>query len=154
MTSPAVPSLLNYLMNDPALFHLIQDLTGCPEIGCFTGRVYRLKPGGEFYDSWHSDLEGGRLIAVSVNLTSEPYQGGLLQIRRARSSTILEEVTNTTFGDAIVFRLADDLEHQVTGVTGSVAKTAFAGWFRTEPSFLDILQRQPLAASHLSGDDH
>ena len=36
-------------------------------------------------------------------------------------------------GDAIIFRLASHLQHRNTNVTGSTPKTAFAGWFRSDP---------------------
>jgi hypothetical protein len=46
-------------------------------------------------------------------------------------------VHNTALGDAIVFRLSDRLVHRVSDVTGPVAKTSFAGWFRSVLRFSD-----------------
>ena len=50
-------------------------------------------------------------------------------------------------GDAIVFKLADNLQHRNTPLIGSVAKTAFAGWFRShQPDYYSSIRatrRQP-----------
>jgi len=53
----------------------------------------------------------------------------LLQIREARSKRILHEIANTGPGDAVLFRVDPGLEHRITPVTGSISKTALAGWF-------------------------
>jgi hypothetical protein len=36
--------LVHFLLNDPALFELLQKSTGCGRIGRFYGRVYRMVP--------------------------------------------------------------------------------------------------------------
>jgi 2OG-Fe(II) oxygenase superfamily len=74
------------------------------------------------------------LLALSINLGKQSYEGGVLEIRRHKSQESVQ-VVNTEFGDAILFRLADYLEHRVTNVEGTVPKTAFAGWFRSQPDF-------------------
>ena len=132
-------SLLYLLTNDPRLFQLVQQLTGCDRIGCLIGRVYRMVPGSGHYDSWHSDTILHRLIGVSINLSNETYEGGVFQLRDASSKKILCQAANTGAGDAIMFRIADPLEHQITAVTGTASKTAFAGWFKSEPEFRSLL---------------
>ena len=57
-------------------------------------------------DSWHDDDGDGRMVALSLNLSTNGYRGGVLQIRDKQSGEILHEVANTGFGDAIVFRRA------------------------------------------------
>lgn len=133
-------SYLEFLVNDPGLFRIVQAVAGCGPIGCFTGRVYRMLPGPEHYDSWHGDLVEQRVIALTVNLSADAYAGGVLQFRRWASDEILSEVANTGPGDAILFRLSEDLAHRVSGVTGATSKTAWAGWFRSEPDFLSWLK--------------
>jgi hypothetical protein len=76
---------------------------------------------------------------MSVNLGAQRYNGGLFQLRERRSPEILCEVANTGPGDAILFRIANQLVHQVTAVEGTIPKTAFAGWFRSEPEFRSLL---------------
>jgi hypothetical protein len=132
-------SLLMFLVNDQRLFDIVGRITGHQDIQCFTGRVYRMDPGHDHYDSWHDDLAGHRLIAMSLNLATESHQGGRLQIRDRASKRMLQEVSNTTHGDAIIFRLSPELQHRVTSVDGAAPRVAFAGWFRSQPTFLDLV---------------
>lgn len=131
----ALTSALEFMLNDPAIFRLIDELTGCGSIGCFEGRVYRLDPGAGHYDSWHSDVGQNRLVAMSINLGREPVDGGLLQIRKADGPAILRELENRVPGDAIIFKIDPAFCHRVGPVTGSVPRTAYAGWFRSQPDF-------------------
>lgn len=118
------------------MLSFVEAMTGCGHIGSFAGRVYRLAPEVGNYDSWHDDLGANRLVAMSVNLSTEPYSGGLLQIRHHESKRIVREVANTGVGDAILFQLASALEHRVTDIEGTVPKTASAGWFRSAPEYM------------------
>ena len=106
---------------------------------CFTGRIYRMNSGGDHYDSWHDDVSGHRLIALSLNLATQAHQGGVLQIRERASKRVLHEVVNTTVNDAIIFKISRELQHRVTTVEGTASRTAFAGWFRSQPSFRDLI---------------
>jgi len=130
-----IKAMLNCLVNDPRFYRFVQELTGCGHIGCFNGRVYRMAPGAGHYDSWHDDVRETRLVTMSVNLSPEPYAGGLLQLRETQSDHILAEIANTGLGDALLFQISPRLKHRVSPVEGSVPKTAFAGWFQTEPDF-------------------
>ena len=134
-----IVALLNFLLNDQSLFRLLEKITGCNRIGSFSGRVYRMAPDSGHYDSWHTDVGEHRLLALSINLGKESYDGGVLEIRRHKSPEGSVQVPNTGFGDAVLFRLAEGLEHRVTNVEGAVPKTAFAGWFKSEPDFWSSL---------------
>jgi hypothetical protein len=131
---------LELAFNDPVLFGLIDELTGCGAIGCFEGRVYRMVPGEAHYDSWHSDVGEDRLVALSVNLGREPAEGGLLQIRRADSPSVVAEVENRTPGDAVLFRIDPGYRHRVGPVLGENPRTAYAGWFRARPDYQTLLR--------------
>ena len=144
--NPAL-NLLNFLVNDGRLFRVIRDLTGCGRIGAFVGRVYRMASGAGHYDSWHTDCIHHRMIGMSVNLSPTAYAGGTFQLRERGSERILE-APNTGPGDAIVFRIATHIEHRVSDVEGDVPKTAYAGWFVSEPDFMDLLtSRRDTSAS-------
>jgi hypothetical protein len=119
-------------LNDEKLFGMIQSITQCDRIGCFEGRGH--------HDSWHSDMAEDRLVAMSINLSTEVYTDGTLQIRENMSERIVTEVPNVGSGDAIIFRLAPHLQHRITEVRGNALKTAFAGWFRAKPDFLSLLK--------------
>ena len=134
--------LLHFLTNDPKLFSIIQQITGCGHVGCFMGRVYRMVPGCDHYDSWHEDMIEDRIIGMSINLSKEVYYGGIFQIRDHESGEILHQVANTGFGDGIIFRLAHHLQHRITNVEGAVPKTALAGWFKSQPDFYTLLKSE------------
>jgi len=134
MKSNKTAASLSFLMNDPFLFKLIQQITRCPRIGCFSGTVYRLVP-GLHYDSWHDDLNDNNLVSMSINVSTDIYSGGVLQIRDRNSQKILHEAANTGFGDGIIFRISPDLLHRVSKIEGVVPRTAYAGFFQSEPDF-------------------
>ena len=99
-------------------------------------------PGAGHYDSWHTDASQARMVAMSVNLGTDPYRGGRLQIRDADTRRILHEVANVGDGDAVLFRISRQLAHRVTPVEGTVAKTALAGWFRAEPDYQRLMRQR------------
>jgi len=136
-----IASSLNFLCNRRQVLDFIEALTGSGHLGCFVGKVYRMIPGQDHYDSWHDDVIDNRKIALSINLTGQPYSGGVLEIRESRSKRVLSRVGSTGFGDGIIFPIAADLEHRRTTVSGSVPKTAFAGWFKSKPDFFELLQK-------------
>jgi len=135
---------LHFLANyDAGLFDLIRQMTGCAHIGIFNGRVYGLLPDPEFSFDWHTDVnEEGRMVAMSVNLSPQPYAGGALELRDAITKQILFQAGPLEWGDALLFRIADALEHRVTPVEGTAAKTAFTGWFQAQPDFYACLRQR------------
>ena len=135
--------LLHFLTNVPSFINAVRTITGCDDVGLFAGRVYRFNPDPAHYDTWHDDLTFGRRAALSLNLSPEVYEGGIFELRRRQSKEILARIANTGLGDATLFRIDNELEHQVTTVTGSVSKTAFAGWFRSGVGDLLSQIRQP-----------
>ncbi|HUN59078.1 MAG TPA: PqqD family peptide modification chaperone [Candidatus Binataceae bacterium] len=144
-----VAGALHLLMNDPALLDFARRISGCGPIGSFTGRLYRMvtTPGMDF--DWHSDLKEGDLrvgLAMTVNLGTRPYHGGMLEMKRVDEDAITE-IPNVGPGDAIIFRLARNLRHRVTPVEGKVPKTAFTGWFMLAPNFAQ-LRREWLAGQY------
>jgi hypothetical protein len=134
-------NMLRLLVNRSRLFRFVQHITSCGPIGCFDGRVYRMLAVPDHYDSWHDDLMNHRRIGMSLNVSSSGYEGGTFQLRDVIAETEVD-VPNTGFGDAILFRLGDHLKHRVTAVEGKLPKTAFAGWFCSEPEYLSIFRRQ------------
>ena len=138
MAQNAVGGLLHFLLNQPGLFRLVETITRCGAIGCFAGRVYRMHPGEGHYDSWHNDAGEGRLIGMSLNLSTALFAGSAFQLRERGSKQVLCEVANTGFGDAILFRIAPELQHRITELEGNVPKTAFAGWFQSGPDYRSL----------------
>ena len=140
MRDPITQGLLVFLLSSAPLFAYVEQITGCSPIGSFIGRVYRMLPGPEYYDTWHDDCVDDRLIAISVNLSKTAYQGGRTQFRRKGEDRVVSQVANTGLGDALIFRIAPFLEHRVERVLGTEPKTAGVGWFRSRPRVDEILQ--------------
>ena len=144
-------SAILMLLNNTQLFKIIEQITGCGHIGCFRGRTYRIVPGANHHDEfnhyhetltgWHNDLNGTRRVALSINLNTEAYQGGVFRMREAKTGRMLCELTNSGFGDALLFRIDERLEHRVSDVEGTVTKTAFSGWFESEPDYRTLLAK-------------
>jgi hypothetical protein len=145
LEEPRLTGRLQFLFNDARIFDTVSRVTGRTGIGCFAARVYRMIPGRGHHDDWHDDLadDGSpiqQLAAMSINLSDGVYEGGTLQIRDRGDQRLVHEVANTGTGDAILFALSEQLQHRVTDVTGTAAKTAFAGWFRTAPVYRDMVR--------------
>ncbi len=135
--------LLHFLVNDPAVFRFIESISGVQPITSFNGRVYRRVPGGQHHDSWHSDVHPDRGVGMSVNLGPTPYAGGMFEIREEDTDPPLGAILNTGPGDAILFAIAEGLEHRVAPLDGIVPKTAFAGWFGSTRDYVSALRRDP-----------
>lgn len=142
---------LDFLANSPAFIALIGDITGYPHIQRFDGRVYRRTCAGDHYDTWHDDIHANveRLVGLSINLSVKPYAGGVFQMRETETKAPLLTLPNTVFGDAIVFRIREDLEHRVSPVEGPIAKTAFAGWFSSKRRSLFASMQDRFGKSNL-----
>ncbi len=137
---------LVFLLSDPAIFTIVERVTACPPIRSFVGSVFRMDAGAH-YDEWHDDIAEGRVVALSLNVSRRPYNGGTLQIRRTGETAIVREVPNRRYGDAVLFRIAEDLEHRVTPVAPGPPRIAFAGWFRTTaPAHEPFLAHAPRAS--------
>lgn len=125
---------LELLLNSRALLELIPLLTGCPRPACFTGRIYRRAPGESHVNHWHTDLnEDGRMVTLSINLSDAVYRGGTTLVRESDTGRVVCELSNTGFGDAILFPIDPRFEHRVLDVEGDAPKTALAGWFNSKP---------------------
>jgi hypothetical protein len=134
MVPSTLSGLLELVFNDAAVFNLVRGVTGCGTIARFGGFVYRLTSAHGLEHHWHNDLVESRLVAMSVNLGPGMYEGGLLELRERASTRVLERVSNTGEGDALLFRLHETLQHRACPVTAGV-KTAFAGWYFGEDSY-------------------
>lgn len=150
LADPGLLAMIATIVNDRRLFAVVRAISGCDPIGCYEGIVYRMDPRPDHRDTWHSDMDGNRMVTLSVNL-GEPYEGGVLQIRRMPSRRVVCGAANTGPGDAILFALGDDLEHRVGPVTGGTPKMALAGWFQRTPAALTALKATALATVKVEG---
>jgi hypothetical protein len=129
LANPTVQATLVFLVNDDVFFDAVRRITGCDQFKGFYGRIYRMLPNPTHFDSWHDDVDGDRVIGMSINLTVDEFRGGEFQIRERGSELPHHQIANTGLGDAILFRISENLQHRVASIEGTVAKIAFAGWF-------------------------
>lgn len=131
-------SVLQLVLNETALLQQLERITRVGPLDSFTGNVYRIQPGGCHYGEWHDDCIGDRLLGMTVNLSSQPFQGGEFELRERDSLRAPRRfLNNAQPGDALVFRIDPKFEHRVAPVTGTIPKLAFAGWFLKGGSWLD-----------------
>jgi hypothetical protein len=122
--------LLRFLIGAHDVLRAVEALTGHRPLTKAQLRVYRFEPGTGHHHDWHDDLGEGRRLGLSVNLSDAEFDGGHLQLRDRASHRLLADVHNTGAGDAAIFRLGADVQHQVLPVTGTQPRVALAGWFR------------------------
>lgn len=125
--------LLHFLLNAPEVLALVRDVSAAPAIRRFVGGVYRLLPGKNHACAWHDDVDGNRLVALTLNLGEEVFEGGELEVRKKGETRLAARVANTGPGDAVLFSLEPALEHRIAPMAGRAAKTALAGWFVRDP---------------------
>jgi hypothetical protein len=106
LTKPLALHLFGVPTNLTPFLRNVEQISGYPPLTRFHGRVHRMIPTGEHYDSWHWDIDDdeGLLVGMSLNLTAEPYAGVVVQMRYRETQKGFAEVP----------------------------KTAFAGWFRNQ----------------------
>ncbi len=148
MDDKITSAMLMFFPNNPAFLRLIEQIIGQSRVGEFDGRVYRMNSTDGHFDHWHNDRSDNRVATMSVCLSRETFSGGALQLKFAGSDEILHEIRNAGFGDALLFRISQDLVHRVQGITGDVPKTAFAGWFLEGEDFLMKLRNRANLKGH------
>ena len=124
-----LPQMFFLLLNQPRLFDAVAELTGCEAvIRRFDGRCFKKLPGGEHFDSWHTDDILGRTFGLTINLSPKPCGGGF-QIGSWKTKEVLRTVTGTRFGDACLFRIHESLAHRALPVEGPAPRYIYGGWF-------------------------
>lgn len=117
-------------LSRPSLLSWLSHVAGCGELRRATGVLTRMSGGAGHALGWHDDLaEVDRRLAVVVNLSTEPYQGGVFELREKGTETVLCRHVHAGFGSALIFQVARDLEHRVSPVTTGGPRLVFAGWF-------------------------
>lgn len=137
---PAIVGLLIFLLNDRTLFDAMRTMTGAKDIECFWPAIYKMIPGRGHRDTWHDDVDGNRLVAMSINLNLEPFEGGVLRVRRKHEEDPIASIQNQGPGDALLFRVDEGLEHCLTEVVGTVPKLTLVGWFQRSPAYTLLMR--------------
>ncbi len=125
--------LLHFLLNRTELYETVREISGCPRVANFTGRLHRTMAGTAQHIDWHSDAVDTRSLGICINLSGESFTGGLFQLRDVEGN-IRAEVARTEPGDAFLFKIDGEWKHRLTAVE-SGRRTVGVGWFRTAPEW-------------------
>ncbi|MBI3589990.1 MAG: PqqD family protein [Candidatus Melainabacteria bacterium] len=148
MKDPEMNQILHEIVNDEKFLKAIEQITGLKKIRYFSGRVYKMIPGEDHYDMWHSDVVWHRVLTISINLSSDIYSGGVLLIRDKKTKKIIQEIKNTVPGDAIIFSISTDYQHMLTKVEGNIPKIALAGWLSSHIDLKSFDNNQTLLVNN------
>jgi hypothetical protein len=132
LSDPALISL-HFMVNRPELFEIASCITGLPKPGNFMSRLHRTNPAPDLHLDWHDDGADYRMLGMNINLSTQPYTGGVLQVRNPEKR-IVAEIGQLPPGDAFFFRIGDRWQHRLTPVE-SGERTVAVGWFRTQPDW-------------------
>jgi hypothetical protein len=136
-SDPATVIAVTIALNREPLLDMLKSLLVPPPAmphRSITGHVVRHRPDASHELYWHNDMgsPSKRLLGITVNLGDEPYSGGRFQLRTKLDQRITADLALDAPGDAFVFAISKALEHRVTPVTGTVARTVFTGWLVAE----------------------
>jgi hypothetical protein len=129
MEPNGISALLHFKLNDPEMFELVEAVTGGGPIGFFRGRTYRMEPRAGHFSPWHDDAVLDRIAAFTVNLSPSPFEGAKLQVKSAADDSLLTEIGDLEFGDAVLIEISRAYQHRNSPLLGSVPKTSYAGFF-------------------------
>ncbi|HEX5182609.1 MAG TPA: 2OG-Fe(II) oxygenase [Allosphingosinicella sp.] len=127
----------------PAFMEWLEEISGCDPIAHIEGHLVEMQAGNNL--GWHRDAGLGiRRLALVINLTDCIYEGGDFELRRRSTRAPMFGYHAATPGSLAVFRLAQDLEHQVTLVRSGGPRTTFSGWARGPLCAGDEMRGRPL----------
>ncbi len=122
--------MLTFLLERAPLPAWIETVTGCATITSVYGKLTQMRAGDGHQLHWHNDLDKQRrMVGITVNLGSEPYEGGRFEMRPRHSEELLLHHDHNKPGSAFIFQIGRDILHRLTPVTSGGPRTVFAGWF-------------------------
>jgi hypothetical protein len=128
IVSPNIHLIL-HILSDVNLYQFLSDRTGITGLNLCSPRIFKFIPGENHHFDWHNDYTENKALGFSINLTREKFEGGVFSIRYQAKPEINFSIQNHGLGDAIFFKIAKDIDHSVTKITGNVERITCAGWF-------------------------
>ncbi len=122
---------LRFALERPAFLRWIEAASGCETVGRLAGVVAEMAAGTGQELGWHNDRNDpslARRLAITVQLSDAPYEGGVFEMRDERSGQLLVREGALHPGSVMVFRIDNRLRHRVTPVTSGGPRRVFAGW--------------------------
>jgi hypothetical protein len=112
------------------LMRWLEGATGCGQLTTADGRVIQARANNHDQLVWHNDLnEPLRRIGVTIGLSDAPYEGGMFELRHARTKKVLVSYRHDVAGTALIFDVSPDLEHRVLPITAGGRRRVYTGWF-------------------------
>jgi hypothetical protein len=113
----------------PVFMAWLERIGGCAAISHIEGHLAQMQPGHAVH--WHRDAGLGiRRLALVLNLSTLPYEGGRFELRRKSTQEPLLSYYAHATGSLAIFRLGEDLQHRVLRLTSGGPRNIFAGWAR------------------------
>ena len=127
---PRAGGALTLALKRANLLRWIQDVTRCGPIRSVEGRVVQTHPNAQDQLLWHNDLnDPRRRLAITIHLGVQPYEGGMFELRVAKTGEILLRHRHLEPGSALILDVARGLEHRLLPVTSGGPRRVYAGWF-------------------------
>jgi hypothetical protein len=123
---------LSLALRDRPLLAWLSRVAGRGDVTTASGSVARLAAGTADALDWHDDRVEGRRLAITIDLSTQVFEGGAFEMRRKGCGDPLFVHTPSRFGSALIFQVRSDLEHRVLPVTSGGPRTTFSGWFLAE----------------------
>lgn len=112
------------------LLDWLERATGCGPLNGVAGVVVQALAGADHHLGWHDDRQKTRRrLAITINLSGAPYEGGVFEMRRKVTHEPLFAHRHTEPGTALIFDVAHDIEHRILPVTAGGPRRVFTGWF-------------------------
>lgn len=125
-----VSALLCFALQRGPFLRWMEQATGCETLVEVRGHVAQLRVDEDHRLDWHDDLgEAQRRLAVTINLGTEPYEGGQFELREKATRAPVMAHRHVQPGTVLIFDVAPDLEHRLLPVRSGGPRRVFAGWF-------------------------
>lgn len=132
-SSPEFIKEYNYLINQKNYIEFLENVTGCRPIGQMMGHAYVSDKNEKRGYGFHSDNDDNRHFLVSINITSQKYEGGVFTMRNSKTQETLFQIHNNDSYGLLIAPIADYLEHAVSDVTGDVTRITLLSWAMKQP---------------------
>ncbi|NML06201.1 2OG-Fe(II) oxygenase [Sphingomonas sp. G-3-2-10] len=128
--TPRAGPAMAFALRRPALYNWLSQATRCGPLVDVDGPVGQTRAGSGEAIGWHNDLGvPQRRLAIIVNLSDDPYEGGEFELKDVASGNILIRHRHGGPGSTLIFDVARALSHRVLPVTAGGPRRVFAGWF-------------------------
>nr|WP_299910445.1 2OG-Fe(II) oxygenase [Sphingomonas bacterium] len=115
----------------PAMLRWIEQVTGCGPLQSVTGQLAETRPGAGDFLPWHQDVfDDFRRVAITIDLSDQPFEGGAFEMRDKASGALLLRHFYEGDGSALIYAMTDDTEHRVLPITAGGPRRVFSAWFR------------------------